>query len=79
MTFSQLLTLLSSPRVQYLRWKDEDVYKTYIKLISEHNLDPDNQERELDSSVAQLVEKFVAQINEKFGITLTPEELGKTA
>ena len=76
MNFRQLHTLLSSPRVQYLKWKDDDVYATFIELIAERNLNTANPDKELGVKASDLAEKFITQIKDKFDIDLTSEELG---
>lgn len=76
MNFRQLLTLLSCPRVQYLKWEDGEVNKTYFELVSGYHTDHSDPEEEVCPATNELVEKFKAQIKEKFDIELTSVELG---
>lgn len=78
MNFRQLLTLLSCPRVQYLKWENGEVNKTYFELVSGYHTDHSDLDEELCSATKELVEKFKAQIKEKFDIELTSVELGLT-
>lgn len=77
MNFRQLCTLLNSPRVQYLKWKNDEVYTTYIDLVAICSSISGDQEKELGTNVSQLVEKFIVQVKENFDIELTSEELGR--
>ena len=76
MNFRQLVTLLSCPRVQYLKWEDSEVTKTYFELVSGYHTDHSDQNEELCPATNELVEKFKTQIRKKFDIELTPVELG---
>ncbi len=76
MTFRQLLTLLSCPRVQYLKWEDGEVNKTYFELVSGYHTDHNSPDEELCLETTELIEKFIVQIKEKFDIELTSVELG---
>jgi hypothetical protein len=79
MNFHQLHILLGSPRVQYLKWEDDQIYTTYIELLAEDHPDPDGQNEELCPEAKELVDKFIAQVKDKFGIVFTPAELGEVA
>lgn len=77
MNFCQLCTLLGSPRVQYLKWGNDEIYGTYIELIAEYDPDPSNQDIELGLKANALVKKFITQIKDKFDIDFTSAELGE--
>ncbi|OHA83875.1 MAG: hypothetical protein A2937_00910 [Candidatus Yonathbacteria bacterium RIFCSPLOWO2_01_FULL_47_33b] len=76
MNFGQLLTLLSCPRVRYLKWEDSEVTKTYFELVSGYHTDHSDPDEELCTATNELVEKFKTQVKEKFDIEFTPVELG---